>query len=504
MYKLLFPQKTSRTRCGTSVISFSTQVNIRNVLSTYLNYDRTTIDNILQTQKDIYTISDKQLITNCKLLQELKVQVNETTYLPKCLKLGSPIIKNRILLLEEIGVKNINLKYIYNFPRTIQKSIKTFKRIHNILPDEDVLMNIFPVIGIDQEEYNKSMVKRLTLTCDYYLNLMMYYKSHYLKIKSRSSSTIGGCGLRKFVSFKQMAKLVNILRNDLEIDNTFLQKHPYLLNLCPDRLNELIAALKDVTVHDVHVNQIIKLYPRILRSKEDNVEDLLALLAERNISTNSLASLSVLKMRKDVFLQRYHSLKNTPELSVWIRYPTNITIHVILSRKKYFMKFLNGYIHIKTRRNYLRYLIHKELGVNNDYLIRYLTRHPYWKHISLSCIEKTLQYLMMRYSIRDICENIHIILYPRDAVAKTLQSLYDEHKSESEYNSSQHLSLCLYKLEKHHHFTGDGIWEITSENVLRPFSGSTWCNFWMKKDEKKMEEDEKRRVEKRLKEKGRG
>ncbi|XP_076630487.1 mitochondrial transcription termination factor 5 isoform X2 [Colletes latitarsis] len=521
MYKLLFPQKSIRTRFGTSVTFFSTQVNIRNILGTYLNYDHTTIDNILQTQKEICRISNEQLTTNCKLLQELKVQVDDTIYLSKCLKLSPLVMKNRILLFEEIGVKNINIKHIHNFPRTIQKSVETFKRIHNILPDEDILINIFPIIGIDQDEFNRGMIKRLTLTCDYYLNLMMYYKSRYLKVKGWRSLSYVGCGVRKFASFRQISKLVNILQNDLQIDNTILRKHPYLLNLCPDKLNELLTTLKDVIVCDVHINEIIKQYPQILRADKDNVKGLLAFLAERNIKTHSMASyLSILKMKKDVFLQRYDSLKTTPELSVWIEYPgalslivqynlvmdrldnlrrlncsQNINIQVITSRKKYFTKYLQGYIHIKTRRKYIQYLIYKELGVNNDYLLKYITRHPYWKHISLQSIEKTLQYLKMRYSIGDICENIHIIFYPHDAVAKTLQSLYDENKSENEYNSSQYLSLCLYKLEKHNHFTGDGIWDVTSENVLRPFSESTWCNSLIKsdkskKDEKKEEEDE--------------
>lgn len=75
-------------------------------------------------------------------------------------------------------------------------------------------------------------------------------------------------------------------------------------------------------------------------------------------------------------------------------------------------RFIEGEYHLRSRKKYLLFILHKELGKDVD-LLSIIQKHPYWKYVSLLIITKSLQYLKKYYSIENICQNIHIILYPK-------------------------------------------------------------------------------------------
>lgn len=50
----------------------------------------------------------------------------------------------------------------------------------------------------------------------------------------------------------------------------------------------------------------------------------------------------------------------------------------------------------------------QELGVDKNDL---LARHPHWKTVGFVDINQMFQYLKQHFTINEICQNIHIILY---------------------------------------------------------------------------------------------
>ncbi|XP_053999164.1 transcription termination factor 5, mitochondrial [Hylaeus anthracinus] len=484
MYKL-FPQKSIRICLGRSASTSFSNTDIYDILSTHLGYDHDTIRRIIQSQIDITRISEQRIVSNCKILQEFGVHTHETAQLSACLKLSSVIVKNRILLLEEVGVKNITLQYINRFPVSIHKSIKTFKRYSNMPPDTDIVQNICDSIGVRPNVCNITKLESHIQLSNLYFTMMVYYKSFYLNLYHKSLTNNHHM---KFISFRQFAKLISILQNRLQFSKEFLRKHPYLLNLCPDMVEKFFHNFENLSINNMNIYQIVRKYPRILFSDGDNIKEILKVCEDKNIETKSMTnSLYILTMKKKVFLERYNTLEKTPELKVWLQHPKafymiimyrmvmtrveylcslnrlqSTNIQKIIASNKIFKRFVEGRIYHTSTRQDLLYLLHKELGKSNIDLVNYIMRHPHWKCVTAFSIYTMLTYLKQIYTVEDICQNIHIVLYPKDVVSKMLEMIYAKYNAKMGYNfsPSQYLALCLYMLEKQHHFTGDAIWYV--------------------------------------------
>lgn len=80
----------------------------------------------------------------------------------------------------------------------------------------------------------------------------------------------------------------------------------------------------------------------------------------------------------------------------------------------YISRFLQYGASTVTSKKFVNYILTKELGQEKTAnLIQVLKRHQYWKTVGLMDIEQMLKYLKMNFTINEICQNIHIILYAR-------------------------------------------------------------------------------------------
>lgn len=164
------------------------------------------------------------------------------------------------------------------------------------------------------------------------------------------------------------------------------------------------------------------------------------------------------------------------------------------------------------------YYLSRSLGCDSSCLRLSLNRHPHWQHVSLPSVRTTLLALAEKgFSREQIRCSVHVLLYPTAEVIETLASMnyttpanaqdwskdlkfdhieFDEDTVISEnsdplfkeivsqkYSEASSLndllqelqvedspvtewnlvlSMCIYLLEKPHHFTGDGIWNQLS------------------------------------------
>ncbi|XP_076759361.1 mitochondrial transcription termination factor 5 [Xylocopa sonorina] len=500
MLRHSFATKFVTMCCGKSVSFYSTKGEIHGILTRHLKVDDKVISKIdkINVEKTINKIPRNQIIRNCTMIKNMGVSLKEIKYLPQCLMLQPMIMKNRILILREMGAKDIGLDHIFRFPASMRKSTKKFKELHNIPTKEDIMKTLFVKTDLLKHKPNISSIKcvnSITRTGDYYEMCLSYYKTFYLKLcdglfyKSRKL---------KYQSFREISKLLDVLKTGCQFDMNFLKKNRYLLNLDVDDVEKFLNEFKYINIDGKGIIDIVRKCPRILFHDTDEIKELLQLYKVLGLSDQSIIShLNVMSMNRETFLERYTNITKRRELAMWLQHPrilpmiynykivldradflrslnhlTAVNINTYLSSKKFFLRFVEGDVSHTAMRKYLLYILRKELGEDKVSIIHSIRRHPYWKNVSLLHVEIMLRYLKKYYTIEDICLNIHIILYPRSKVIDVLNSVYKEYSPQEGYDfaPTQYLALCLYKLEKKHHFSGDAIWQTvhTEMSDLNP------------------------------------
>ncbi|KAG6795253.1 transcription termination factor 5, mitochondrial [Apis mellifera caucasica] len=345
----------------------------------------------------------------------------------QCLVLDPIIMKNRIFILKELGINSVELSHIYRFPTLMRKRVKTFKKINNI-PDTRI----------------------------------------------------------KYQSFTELMNIIHILKHKFNFDEKFIIKNSYLFNIDVDNVEGMITDFKKIKIKEKTLFDLINIYPRILLYDLNKVKELIDLYRKLDIPYQfSYFFIKCLSMKKKKFLEIYKNFENNTELAVWSKHPRflqliyyhklvkkrlyymkylncldHANIQIYLSSKEIFLRFIEGEYNLKSKKKLLLYVFHNELGKHIN-LLSVIQKHPYWKCVPLLMIIKSIQYLKKYYSVEDICQNIHIVLYPRSKIDCTLNLLYKKY-SQKEY-SAHYLALCLYELEKKYYFSGDGIWpnEVT-------------------------------------------
>ncbi|XP_029045783.1 transcription termination factor 5, mitochondrial isoform X1 [Osmia bicornis bicornis] len=486
MFKLLSPRKFIQMCLRNQFSLLSTQANDDNVLITHLNIDRDAVKRINQSNKNnISKIPKEKLIENCVIIKELDVNLTEIQYLESCLVLHPTIIKSRILLLKEMGVKDLGLHHIHRFPSSMRRSVKQFKKIHSISPKENIMQNIINNIGLTIDESSLNKFDHSMKTSNFYALCMAYYKTFYLQLYNKAFYENKR---QKYQSFQELGELLNIFQTKYHFDHKFLSKYPYLLSQDKNNIEQFLTEFKDTNiVNNKSIIEIAKEHPRILCYPTAKVKELLILCKKLDIPVQSIISyICTLRLEKGVFLDRYINILNNYELSTWSKHPrmlnliyfynTAITrieylklcnrmstanVHTFLSDGQFFMRYVRGDLCHMANRKFLLYILCKELGKDKVSLINRVAKHKHWKNVSLLVIVKTIEYLKRHYSLEDICKNIHIVLYPESTISEATNIIDEEFTPEKGYHftSSQRLALCLYIIERKYHFNGDAVWQ---------------------------------------------
>ncbi|KAK1120010.1 hypothetical protein K0M31_012740 [Melipona bicolor] len=486
MLKQTFKTNFMIKQFGKLISPITTESKIYNVLATNLKLDGNAIK-ILQKNKvdsKLRKIPEEQIIRNCIILQNMNIKLDKVELLTHCLKLQPKTLRNRILILKEMGVKSINLYNIQRFLFLMQKSTMCFKELFDIPRNKSMIKIILSNVNLTYNKIDKHIIKNEThITAGIYYQLcIIYYQICHMKLHNELFHK--GKKLR-YVSLTEMIRLLDVLKNKCQLDEEFLEKHSYLLNIDVDNVEEILNEL-NTKLNDKNVIDLIKSYPRILLHHISKVKNTLQLYQNFDLQNQTLKSvLQGFKINKDTFIERYTNIANNSDLDVWLKHPrfvymlynyklvmnrliymkhlnclNNANIHTYLSDKHFFSRYIEGDLSHTTRKH-VKYILGKEFGDNKIHLLSSIEKHPFWKSISLLRVDRTIKYLKEYFSIEDICKNIQIVLYPRLLIDDTLNLLYKEYSSQNGYNftSTQYLALCLYKLEQKYHFSGDGVWQ---------------------------------------------
>ncbi|XP_076481079.1 mitochondrial transcription termination factor 5 isoform X3 [Bombus vancouverensis nearcticus] len=409
---------------------FSTQIKIDDILTTYLKLDNNTIETLHEYEKKskITKISKNSLVRNCITLRDFDIRLERNEYLLECLMLDPKLLRNRILVLKEVGIDSVDLSHIRRFSALMHKSVYQFKKLHAISSSQSIMRTLFSNVGVKVDIPDQEMLKNESgmRIGSYYQLCAVYHKIYHMKLHDE---LFYKQKRMKYLSLTEMSRTLDVLQHKCQFDIEFNFEIPH------ESINTTVMGLK---------------------------------------------------MRKDTFLRRYISIENNLELAVWLKHPrilfmiyfyklvmnrfayikhlnltNNANINTYLSDKEFFSRFLEGDT-FTVKGKYLAYILRKELGHDKVHVLSSIKRHVHWKYISLTRINETIQYLKKHFSIDDICKNIQIILYPMSTIDNTLNLLYKECSLQDGYNytPTQYLALCVYKLEQKHHFNGDGVWQV--------------------------------------------
>ncbi|XP_033191347.2 mitochondrial transcription termination factor 5 isoform X1 [Bombus vancouverensis nearcticus] len=467
---------------------FSTQIKIDDILTTYLKLDNNTIETLHEYEKKskITKISKNSLVRNCITLRDFDIRLERNEYLLECLMLDPKLLRNRILVLKEVGIDSVDLSHIRRFSALMHKSVYQFKKLHAISSSQSIMRTLFSNVGVKVDIPDQEMLKNESgmRIGSYYQLCAVYHKIYHMKLHDE---LFYKQKRMKYLSLTEMSRTLDVLQHKCQFDIEFLKQHFYLLNVDVDNVEQFLNEFKYLKINNKNIIEIIRIYPRILFRDAIEIKELLQIFQNFEIPHESInTTVMGLKMRKDTFLRRYISIENNLELAVWLKHPrilfmiyfyklvmnrfayikhlnltNNANINTYLSDKEFFSRFLEGDT-FTVKGKYLAYILRKELGHDKVHVLSSIKRHVHWKYISLTRINETIQYLKKHFSIDDICKNIQIILYPMSTIDNTLNLLYKECSLQDGYNytPTQYLALCVYKLEQKHHFNGDGVWQV--------------------------------------------
>ncbi|KAG7200552.1 hypothetical protein KM043_001113 [Ampulex compressa] len=472
---------------------YNTNRDLQSLIAVHLGISESFANLVILSGNGIlYKMPERHIINNCELCKNLEIDEKYPKLIECCLRLNTLTIKHRIALLQEIGMKNIHIAQIYRLSNVLRNAEYDVKVKYNIPLSEDIVQNLLDNIKEDLPKnfYDRNAPNAPILISDHCKQIVLKYKEWKLQTTHPR--------LRKyqtpvFQSMRMVKGAIDIVTKELGFDTNFILKYPYLMHMCPDNAHSIVNGLEDERIGGREFSEVIKKWPYILFCDMHNVKRLLKHMKEYNICDRAVFNtLNIFTLDSDVFVKRMKECRKTPELSTWIDHPRilymilhkklvdqrvhqlrvinymkRVNTHTISSVKSFFERILLDETHHVVHWKFLVYVVEKELGIVNENALCKLSYHPYWKNITFQEIENTLSFLKQNdFSAAEIYNNVHIILYARSRVEKTLVDVKRTYIPEKGYNftSNQQLAVTLYLLEKNNYFSGDGVWLRNSEH----------------------------------------
>lgn len=107
----------------------------------------------------------------------------------------------------------------FRFPSSMRRSVKQFKKIHNISPEENIMRNIITNMGLTIDDSSVNKFDHNMKTSDFYELCMTYYKTFYLQLHNK---VFHGNKRQKYQSFQELKELVDIFQTKYRFDHNFV------------------------------------------------------------------------------------------------------------------------------------------------------------------------------------------------------------------------------------------------------------------------------------------
>uniref|UniRef100_A0A182QNZ0 Uncharacterized protein n=1 Tax=Anopheles farauti TaxID=69004 RepID=A0A182QNZ0_9DIPT len=478
-----------RHLCLNAVKETSTFQEKSRLFASHLDADFRVVHKWLQKNPALMEIDADEMIKKINYLKYAYITTDEILQKPKVLLNHLVTLENRTTILRECGVvEALTLNAIDNYLKLIRKSINLLKR-NNLLPkDLDMYEQmkrqfecpVEPKLRWDDQMvlqnmriafYNEFLLKRLNLSAE---ELNKLWKS-YSKIKHKS--------------FGHTQRVIDILEYDYKIGRDKLIANMYLLHADPENLLRYPEQVP--TIGGMELRDVVHRYPKLMMVNHTAVTRVLGILKQLNLPDGEvLKCLCVLTLSPKTIEYRLERLMQVKEFEVLTKHPRVLKLIQYQTKAAIRLEYLQQ---LKVRcasldvlssnsQNFERYVrdgcdrtkgrdtahvlkhIFKERG---EAAMEKIRRHPNWFHVPVLQMQETMEVLLKKkFTMDDIFNNVHILLYPLNRIEEKLALLINnDPKLEEElgvelYRASktQLLALALYLVELEFHFTGDGVW----------------------------------------------
>ncbi|XP_063231886.1 transcription termination factor 5, mitochondrial [Bacillus rossius redtenbacheri] len=447
-------------------------------------------EEFVKGQKSQPDVSPERLDKALDMLLGLGFTLGEVQACPEVVLVKPATIQHRTLLLQEAGAPKVTPRCVVSYLVLARMRVTLLKAYGLIPPHVDVASSMLSHLGdgpgpLASPGEDATLAATQVAVLRHYLAWRLALAPHELERVMRTYTRVRNKSLRL------ISRTLAVLQDELGFSRDKIKNNGYLIHSHPDNT---LRTLREVPhIRGVPFKDIVLLHPKIVMTPTDTLLTTLRYLEEFGIKDESVRrNPEVFTLGSESVRARLEQIRTQPGLSGLQGHPRVLrlvqyirkarkrldtlqdlrvrcaSLHVLCGTQARFEGYTRDGAD-RTRGVDAVHYLSRALGCDGEDARARLRRHPYWYHVPLETIRQTCELLLGRgFCPRDVLRNVHLLLYSRERVLAELEGLGQRPELRadvfltatggSEPSRSQQLALCLYFLEREHHFTGDGVW----------------------------------------------
>ncbi|XP_044267769.1 transcription termination factor 5, mitochondrial [Tribolium madens] len=460
---------------------FASEITTGEVLTQYFGLPSYKVMSYIKSQK-LARIKPENLIQTAKFCEEIGFETKSVLDAPMLLRLYPSTVDQYYTVLREGGFENITPNVLAKFRTLCRAPIHKLKS-RFIDPQTNVVESFISYLNPRPDNLNVKTCGDEEAWSEVHLKVLSAYLKWRLKATDDDIAKL--IKVHPTVCRKSFRYLCENIATAEELGFTpdKILKYGYIVHAYPKHTKELME--KYPIIAGACIKRAMRMYPKIVTTPPTNIEKILKILKEHNISDEALAKrMNVLHLSPETVDVRLNELKNIADFKVLLHNPNILKLVIHHNRAKSRLQFLKELqikcttvsvlgndntkfdIHIREGRDantfsdiyaFLKGTFKKE----TDEFEGTLKKHPYYLQVPLLSMEETYFYLREeKFSNSAIFKVIYILLYPKEKIRNAFKEVKQfASRRKKPLSQVNRLNLVLYFIEREHHFTGDGVWE---------------------------------------------
>ncbi|XP_051158458.1 transcription termination factor 5, mitochondrial isoform X2 [Leptopilina boulardi] len=415
---------------------------------------------------------------NCALCKESKINFMSPNYTARLLSLPPLRLQHNISILQECGSVDLNDYNVVRLNCLMKLKINSFKEVLNIPKEVKIVKEIYEKVF--SKSYKSSIFSKLNEDMTVF-ELRSLLLPHYVYWKFGIDSNIFKedsklWNLLLLRSWHLVNKKVDYLRNNIGYTSK-ITDYEYAVQCDINNVRRICYEIKNIG--QITIQEVLRTCPKITLQPVNNIKQFLTWFHKNQLYESLITNcLEVLTLNPIEAINKLEKILKNPTLMLFRNHPRFLHLLYVnhdLEKRIAHLKSNNmsikwkdiiapTYKPNKIQKNNKTDAINRTKFLDNEFLnqgpalIAELKKNPNWSRIDLGQMFSSLQYLRGHFTAGAICSNIHIILYQRSKIEKTVSYIRNKYRNyrNHQFTPSQQLAMCLYYMEIEFHFSGDG------------------------------------------------
>jgi hypothetical protein len=419
---------------------------------------------------------------------------------------------NRKLVYTECAFRQPVTMFMYaRFVNIMNKSIYTLKTNQCIDDNLDMAQQLTSYLDIpistDQIERFKN-IENLRLS-DVRASIMEEYLTHRLDFNEEMRSKLWQTYPRiKHKSLSSIVENIKIVTEEVNLPVPKIATNCFLLYAEPDNIREILKTIP--SLNNVDIRELLIVRPKIMMQNASSVRQCIEEIKKNGISEEAITkcpevlTLGIETIKKRLIelsqVKEFNVLRSNPRVLRLIHYQLKaksrleylkqlkhscISLNLLAASSIAFEKFARDGVDRNKGVDIIHFLA-KSFSKSRAEVRNVLLKNQNFYTISPIAVKSCFDFLIQKeFTKTEIFENLIILIYPVTKVEEKLNILMEWKEKNVENHgvnfnlitNSQILSLILYFIEKEHHFSGGGIWDLTKTSNKNDFTPTSIPEF---------------------------